>query len=259
MNYFYLFLILLNSSSLFAFQEIASHSTHKGKRFRELIKTPRHLRKLKKAADTAIPYTLLTYGPHKRQFLPAYRLGPKYCYEDLQWDINQALLTTLAATNITATDSASIIIGGVSAGANLAALLSFNQQRWTNLGLSTQLIKGFFGLAGALDLSELRKSIALNNYAGSPSSVTFQLANPINYIDPADHFPSLLLHGTKDGLTNYQNCLSFVQQLEQHHCPYNFYSLQESTHLETASSWYYDEQSNYGQEQILLDWLKKLK
>ncbi|WCL80410.1 alpha/beta hydrolase [Saprospira sp. CCB-QB6] len=189
-----------------------------------------------------------------RLVMPAYRLAPTYCQEDLQLDIDQAILAALKHWNISGPKS-QWIIGGSSAGGNLAALLAYDQDRLKNLGLSTQNITGFFSIAGALDLNQMESSLPLRQYAGSNNSVNFKLANPIYLIDPKDDFPALLLHGNKDGLVDFRASASFAQSLNQAQLPYSFHCIRGASHLVVTAKWYYKTKKRKGQGQHLRNWL----
>lgn len=188
--------------------------------------------------------------------MPAYRLTPKFCYEDMQADIDSALIQGLIACD--ANSDQKIIIGGTSAGGHLAALLAYDNERLLRLGIAQEQIKGFFAIASPLDLDMMPNSNLLKKYAGTPEMVTFQMANPKNLIDKRDSFPALFLHGTKDGIVDYRNTLSFAELMElQGLCP-EVKLFDELTHLETTSRWYYKEKANIGQGEMLLLWLLAL-
>lgn len=191
--------------------------------------------------------------------LAGYRRAPKYCYEDMQDDIDQALLKSMELLNISTNAKQQIVIGGVSAGANLAALLAFDEERLAKLGLKPSILKGFISIAGPLDLDKMEASNTLARYAGAPESVTFDMANPINYINEADHFPAFFLHGMRDGLVPYESTASFVSKLNQEHQKTVFELLPNRTHIDITNRWYYKEKADYGQEEMLIRWLNSLE
>lgn len=191
--------------------------------------------------------------------LPGYRRAPKYCYEDMQKDIDQALLKSMELLNIDPAAEAKIVVGGVSAGANLAALLAFDEDRLARLGLKSSIFKGFVSLAGPLNLDEMEESNTLTRYAGEPESVTFDMANPINYINGADCFPAFFMHGKRDGLVPYQSTASFVCKLEEEHNQTVFELMPNRTHIDITNRWYYKDKADYGQEDMLIGWLKSLE
>lgn len=189
-----------------------------------------------------------------RLVMPAYRLAPDYCQEDLQLDIDQAILAASKHWGISLSQS-QWIIGGSSAGGNLAALLAYDQERLANLGLSSANISGFFSIAGALDLNQMEASLPLRQYAGSKQSVNIKLANPVYLIDVQDDFPALLLHGNRDGLVDFRASASFARSLEQQGLPYSFYCIRGASHLAVTAKWYYKAKKRKGQGQYLRNWL----
>lgn len=66
--------------------------------------------------------------------LPAYRLCPKYNFTHMREDLNAALKTTLQLMEETTGAPQKMVIGGMSAGANLAAHLAFNTEVLKNHG-----------------------------------------------------------------------------------------------------------------------------
>jgi acetyl esterase/lipase len=190
--------------------------------------------------------------------LPGYRRAPKYCYEDMQKDINQALLKSMEILGISADAEQQILIGGVSAGANLAALMAFDEDRLKRLGLNSSIFKGFVSLAGPLDLDKMEETNALARYAGEPESATFAMANPINYVNEVDCFPAFFMHGKRDGLVPYQSTESFVCKLQEENEQTVFELMPNRTHIDITNRWYYKEKADYGQEELLIEWIKNL-
>lgn len=192
--------------------------------------------------------------------LPAYRFAPEFAYNNLQDDINQALIHSLATLEKAAIPQPQFIFGGTSAGANLASLLVFDEQRWETLQLNRQtLVKGIFSIVGVLDMNKMEHTSTLLNYTGDPTKSGFQIVNPINYINVSDSLPFLCLHGDKDGLAPYSNAVSFCDRLSSFYP--NLVTLKtfdNSTHIEVGSAWYYDSTKALGQEKILLDWLNMI-
>jgi len=190
---------------------------------------------------------------------PAYRLTPDFTYKDLQEDVNNVLLHTLNFVKEQGIDTPQIILGGTSAGGNLASLLAYDENRWSKLGLDRSILKGAFSIVGALNTSAMEQTFTLLNYTGQPGSQSYLLANPINWISPQDTFPFLCLHGKKDGLVDYATVEAFCDTLQQT-VPnvLDFKAYENTTHIELGAVWYYDKSANLGQDTILANWLHKV-
>lgn len=211
-------------------------------------------------------------GPHQHHYLakllsnlgytivlPAYRLTPQYSYPHINQDISSALQTSLNYLDSLHQQKQNLIIGGVSAGANLAALLAFDKPRWDSIDYSRERLKGFFSLAGVLNLDLVSSNAALQSYAGPKEGSFFQKANPINYVDTSDHFKLLCIHGNKDGLCGLANAQSFYQKMKRTHpTSSTLYILDQGTHLDLGAGWYYHTASERGQKKVLLDWIQLL-
>ncbi|MCP4439475.1 MAG: alpha/beta hydrolase [Aureispira sp.] len=194
-----------------------------------------------------------------RVIMGAYRLGPVHKYEDLRQDISTALVKTLDILEEQGETNPEIILGGTSAGANLAALLMYDREELDKIGLDQSLFKGFFAMAGALDIGAMPQTRVLHSYAGTPTSHTFCQANPVNHFSSCEDIPVFCMHGDKDGLVKYNAAESFVSKLQKVQCSnVEFHTIKEGTHLNVASSWYYNPNDNHGQAEKLLSWLDKL-
>ncbi|MCH2043695.1 MAG: alpha/beta hydrolase [Saprospiraceae bacterium] len=192
--------------------------------------------------------------------LMAYRLGPQNGFYELRSDIDQGFLKAKDIVDNMGLDSTKWVVGGTSAGGNLAALLVYDRERLNKLGLQQkQVFGGFFSLVGALNLDVMPKTIALKNYAGETESEQFKAANPIQHLEASETLPVLLIHGTNDGLVNYQSSTSFVQALKDRgNTSVEFHTVNNATHLEVGAQWYYDPSTYHNQRELMLNWLNKL-
>lgn len=193
--------------------------------------------------------------------MPAYRLGPDNGNPELMADIRQAFGRMLQWRKDQHLDDRGIVIGGTSAGANLAALLWYDEHQWNTTvdSATTQAVKGFFSIAGVLNMDEMPDSKAVHNYAGDRNSAQFKASNPFRYLPARPQTPMLCLHGTDDGLVPYTAAATFVTALQKQHTPVELHTIEGGTHLSVAGQWYYDRSSNYHQqEEILSKWLESL-
>lgn len=196
---------------------------------------------------------LTSYG--YTAIIPAYRLGPKYCYEDIQADIDSVIVRGLEILDSYNSENRNLIFGGTSAGGHLAALLAYDNVRLKRLGLDSKRIKGFFAIASPLDLDLMADSKVLHAYAGDPEMVTFQMANPINLVDKNDNFPALFLHSKQDGIVDYRATLSFEKHMRYHGLSPEVKLFEDLSHIEMTSAWYYKEKVNLNQGELLQFWL----
>jgi len=191
--------------------------------------------------------------------MPAYRLGPIHDYYDMQEDVNQALVKSLALLKEAGIEQPALIIGGTSAGGNLASLLTYDEQRWEDLNIDRNIVKGSFSIVGVLDLNFMEPTMTLHNYTGPPESEQYDLANPITRISSADTIPLLCLNGGKDGLAPCENNFSFCKKLQSvSNNLVEMHTFPNASHIDVGAAWYYDSSRNLGQDSILLHWLQSL-
>ncbi len=192
--------------------------------------------------------------------LPAYRLAPEVNYEGMRADIDSALLQTLDWLRTEkGWEDRRIVVGGASAGGNLAALLVFDYESLQRIGLKPEIFAGFFSMAGVLDLESMPDGKILEEYAGKRESDMFCRANPLQHLDGRVKVPVLCIHGDKDGLVSHDVAKNFAQRLCQLHCELlDFHTIAGGTHLGAASQWYYKKNKNEGQGAIIINWLQKL-
>lgn len=192
--------------------------------------------------------------------LPAYRLAPDVNYEGMRADVDSALLQTLDWLRTEkGWEDRRIVVGGASAGGNLAALLVFDYESLQRLGLQPDIFAGFFSLAGALDLESMPHGKILEEYAGKRESDMFCRANPLQHLDGRIQVPVLCIHGDKDGLVHYDVAKSFAERLCQMRCDLlDFHTIKNGSHLGAATQWYYNKKKDEGQGDIILQWLEKL-
>jgi len=189
-------------------------------------------------------------------FMPSYRRLPFYDYFDIREDISTALSKILEVMKKNGLAEKKIILGGMSAGGNLAALLFYDHQNLEAAGFSPNLFSGIFLLGAPLDLERMRPSPSLYFYAGNRKRKQFQLANPISYLRQADYPPALIIQGTTDGFVEYEVAVSFFEKLEKIN-PGNssFFELEKRSHLEVAA-WVFE---NNETRKTLFNWLEAVE
>lgn len=126
--------------------------------------------------------------------VPDYRLYPEARFPDFVSDIAAAL--KWVQTELVGEGKAPrIVLVGHSAGAHIAALLALDRRYLEAEGLSTDIIKGWVGLAGpyAFDPIKTKSTKAIFE----PAANDVSQAQPVTFAR-GDAPPALLLHGTKD-------------------------------------------------------------
>jgi acetyl esterase/lipase len=112
-----------------------------------------------------------------------------------------------------------IVLLGNSAGAEIASMLAFDPTGFSNWGLHAPLtgIVGFVGDSGTYDWPLITNPTAvgyITNYLGSfYGNPQWAPTEPITFVDSGDP-PALVIDGTGDTLTNYQNSSAFVQAIQ---------------------------------------------
>lgn len=166
--------------------------------------------------------------------LCSYRLAPRFNYFDMREDLNLLLPTVLQHIDYQQ-DKHKIIVGGMSAGATLAALLLYDRTTLTRLRLQQNIFSGGLFFGAPLELNGMPNNFILRAYAGRKDSNQFTLANPINYLTEKEEIPLLIVQGTKDGLVNHHQVQSFLHQLQKVQTSnIEILWLQDGTHLDTV-------------------------
>lgn len=188
--------------------------------------------------------------------LPSLRRTPYSNYFDMREDLNRLLLSIRALQQEQNWTASRLVLGGMSAGGNLAALLCFDHHQLEQLNISPALFAGLLVLGAPLDLKKMPDSLLLRAFAGPRDSEQFRLASPLEHWQ--DHYPTtpvFCVHGQCDGLVAYESAQTFVKKLEAIQPEkIRFVSSRYGTHLD-AAAWGH---SNEELKREILSWLKKL-
>ena len=170
--------------------------------------------------------------------ITAYRLSPQHGYLEMREDLNLSMKKVLTILKSKRWQRKKILLGGDSAGANLAALLLYDRANLKKIGVKQSKFSDFIAFAGPLNLNELSDSKELFEYAGTRTDSTFQMANPINYIQKNEKTPVLCLHGTRDGYVTYASSKTFIQQLNKAQPKLGqMVTFDNYTHLDVIGEW----------------------
>ncbi len=187
--------------------------------------------------------------------MPSYRRAPKYKYQAIREDLSACLQKVLEILPKFSLAEHKIVLGGMSAGGNLVALLGYDRARLAAIGLSQKMFAGIFLCGAPLDLNGMRDSFPLLDFTGKRKAPMFQQANPINYLQPNEHFPVLFIHGTKDGFVPFDSAYNFIEKFKVNNAALlTEFIINEGSHLD-AGSWVYLDQEL---RKSILSWLQKL-
>lgn len=165
--------------------------------------------------------------------MPAYRLCPRFAYPDMRKDLNWALAKSIEILQSAPHYPQKMLIGGMSAGATLAAHLAFNRNELADLCMTPTHFAGFLSLGGPLDLNQMPNLVPIRNFTrGKPGSEAFTRANPIHWLTPHEHMPLLIMHGSDDAVVPIKSAQSFY---DQYSGPKNFYNIPGGSHLDSLA------------------------
>lgn len=108
-------------------------------------------------------------------------------------------------------DASRLFLMGHSAGAYIAAMLALNSGYLKQVGMTTQELCGFVGLAGPYDFLPL-KSLRLKKIFGGADGIPE--TQPVSFAS-AQAPPALLLHGARDKLVGCHNTEHLAQRLRE--------------------------------------------
>lgn len=139
-----------------------------------------------------------------------YRLVPKFTYPAQIEDCFKALNHYINNNY----NNEQLVIGGYSAGSELASHLVFDLKRQDVYKINPSILKGFFSIAGVLDFTKCSSRSSkklIKNYLNGKDQL---YCNPIGMISSKySNIPVLCIHGDKDSLINVENSISFSTRL----------------------------------------------
>lgn len=187
--------------------------------------------------------------------LISHRRIPFYNGIDMKADCINALLKVLDIKKAQQLPQKKVILGGISAGANLAALLLYDKVGLKEAGIPSSLFSGIFLMGVPAHLGKMDYNLILRLFAGVRNSPLFAQANPYDNIDNAIDCPHLIVHGNRDGMVSYSSTVAFVEKLSQF-IPkkIQFHTLENGTHLD-AGKWMFQEDEV---ALVLKDWLQNI-
>ncbi len=143
--------------------------------------------------------------------LPDYRIYPEVKFPDFLDDAALAMRWTRDNIEKYGGDRTRIFAMGHSAGAHIAAMLTYDPQFLGRAGASPQDIAGFIGLAGPYDFLPLKSERLKVIFGPEPERPRSQ---PINFVTGKEP-PALLLHGDTDTIVGPHNSANFATRIRE--------------------------------------------
>lgn len=164
--------------------------------------------------------------------MPSYRRLPVYRAADMANDGRLALQETIALLEQKGFSNLRFFIGGMSSGAHLAALLTYDRASWDTIAFRKKMLAGIFLFGPPLDLASMAWSPVIQRLAGRQNKAYFKKANPLEYLQEGEDVSTIIVHGTLDGLVNYKSTESFVKKRGSKNL--KLFTIDKGTHLDAA-------------------------
>ncbi len=179
------------------------------------------------------PEKLVAFGEYffKRGYsvyLPSHRRIPRFNGASIFKDVCEAL----TVVQCKAMSPPRILLGGMSSGGQLAALLALRQNEWR----FNARLQGLITCGSPLSLRHMGASPTRRLFAGSSKGEQFDHLDPYTQLKTKPDFPAVILHGTEDGLVPWKSAIAFVNQAKLLGWnELNFVNLPGGTHLDSAT------------------------
>ena len=146
--------------------------------------------------------------------IPSYRLYPEVTFPAFVEDAARAVAAVVEAARlgrhgIPASDRP-IFLMGHSAGAHIAAMLTYDERYLRSAGLPDTAISGFVGLAGPYDFLPLEEERYRRIF---PAEVR-EASQPVNFVDGSEP-PALLITGEDDTVVEPRNSRALAARVRQ--------------------------------------------
>ena len=187
-------------------------------------------------------------------FMPSYRRIPFFRYPKIREDLDAGFLEILSCMKTLGIENQKIILGGMSAGGNLAALLAYDRVGLQARNIKPTIFSGLLLFGAALDLSKMQASPVRWFYAGFSSDPNFVKASPIHYLQKKETLPTLIIHGTHDGLVAYRSAEAFIKEISERQTEnLTIKIIPQGSHLDAGSWNFFDNDLR----KSLVEWLEE--
>lgn len=143
--------------------------------------------------------------------IPAYRLYPQARFPGFVEDAAQAVAWTRTHIAEFGGDPAKLFLMGHSAGAHIAAMLTYDERFLRAAGVEPSAVEGFIGLAGAYDFLPFQWAYMADVFAPPES---YGNSQPINFVDGAEP-RTFLLHGLSDRVVAPSNSKQLAARIRE--------------------------------------------
>ena len=143
--------------------------------------------------------------------VPGYRLYPRARFPDFVEDAAQAVAWTREHIGEFGGDTAQVYLMGHSAGAHIAAMLTYDERFLRAAGVEPSTVAGFIGLAGAYDFLPFQWGYLYDVFAPPERYADSQ---PINFVDGTEP-RAFLLHGLADRTVSPSNSKHLAEKIRK--------------------------------------------
>lgn len=189
-------------------------------------------------------------------FFLSHRRIPRYNILSMKSDVAKGMEKVKEVMQQEGVAARQIVLGGVSSGANLAALFYYDRELHGSAGYTYEHFAGLFLMAPPLNLRDMWPSPTLRFLAGKRGNPLFQEANPIDYLEDEHALPTLIVHPEKDGMVPLRSTERFIEKAQAMGYPNLVYHvLPDMTHMD-AASWCFEDHPSY---EIFIKWIMQIK
>ena len=169
----------------------------------------------------------------------SHRKPPKYKYPDLQEDLQKMLLVIDDHMGTIFNEQHyDIIIGGMSSGGHLAAMVVHDSEVLSSASIKVSAFKGMFLCGTPLNFNLLKDSFVLRDLAGPRTGKLFQEANPLHQFKPERKVPILCIHGEKDAIVPLESIQPFLTEVRAANIPLVYEVVRQGNHI-SSMRWLY--------------------
>ena len=161
--------------------------------------------------------------------IPDYRVFPEVVFPTFVEDGALSVAWVLNNAELVNEDQPHVFLMGHSAGAHIAALLSFDSQYLNDQSAATSSISGFVGLSGPYDFLPLETNYLADVF---PEDLRAD-SQPINFVTSSAP-PTLLVHGLDDKLVEPGNSTRLEQKLAESNIPVTMHLYEDVGHARVA-------------------------